>query len=451
MGEQPRDAENTTRAFFKEYMVNRNVEATLGWLTDDVHWIGTGKGEYSCGKEQVLNALEQEFSLDPDAYQLIWEDIRENRLTPDCAVMQGRLTVVRTLPDGKEFAMGARLTSACVRTAEGFRVASIHASAPAGIQEEGEFFPLSFAESVSREYARRMGRSALELLGKNIPGGMLGTYLESGFPLYYVNDRMLAYLGYTYEEFSQATRGRVANCIHPQDRERVYGVIQEAFGKSRDYEVRYRIQKKSGQYIHVYETGSFAQAEDGRDICLCVVRDISAQVEAEDRLKQENLEKERQASRYDQLFQSVLCGIMQWKALDREHIVFKNANRESIRILGYASIWRIRSLVTLNSFPTSSSVLGWPSSSPNRSTITWRSLSFKSPSRASICSLSITDSTFPSGVSALLSATKSPRLESSSSPMGVSKDAGSLAICMISITLSSDISRASASSVTDGS
>ena len=210
MGEQPRDAENTTRAFFKEYMVNRNVEATLGWLTDDVHWIGTGKGEYSCGKEQVLNALEQEFSLDPDAYQLIWEDIRENRLTPDCAVMQGRLTVVRTLPDGKEFAMGARLTSACVRTAEGFRVASIHASAPAGIQEEGEFFPLSFAESVSREYARRMGRSALELLGKNIPGGMLGTYLESGFPLYYVNDRMLAYLGYTYEEFSQATRGRVA-------------------------------------------------------------------------------------------------------------------------------------------------------------------------------------------------------------------------------------------------
>ena len=51
----------------------------------------------------------------------------------------------------------------------------------------------------------------------------------------------------------------------------------------------------------------------------------------------------------------------------------------------------------------------------------------------------------------MLSATKSPRLESSSSPMGVSKDAGSLAICMISITLSSDISSASASSETDGS
>ena len=352
MGEQPRDAENTTRAFFKEYMVNRNVEATLDWLMDDVQWIGTGKGEYSCGKEQVLKALDQEFSLDPDAYQIIWEDIKESRLTSDCAVMQGRLTVVRILSDGKNFAMGVRVTSTCVRTAKGFKVASIHASVPADFQEEGEFFPLSFAESVSEEYARRMGRSALELLGKTIPGGMLGTYFEPGFPLYYVNDRMLDCLGYTYEEFSQDSQGMVGNCIHPQDRERVYGVVRDAFGKVRDYGVRYRIRKKNGRYIHVYETGNFAQAEDGRDICLSVVRDISAEVEAEERLKQENREKERQASRYDQLFQSVLCGIMQWKPLDRERVVFKNANRESIRILGYEpeefwshGVWQWKELI----------------------------------------------------------------------------------------------------------
>ena len=352
MEEQPRDAENTTRAFFKEYMVNRNVEATLDWLMDDVQWIGTGKGEYSCGKEQVLKALDQEFSLDPDAYQIIWEDIKESRLTSDCAVMQGRLTVVRILSDGKNFAMGVRVTSTCVRTAKGFKVASIHASVPADFQEEGEFFPLSFAESVSEEYARRMGRSALELLGKTIPGGMLGTYCEPGFPLYYVNDRMLDCLGYTYEEFSQDSQGMVGNCIHPQDRERVYGVVRDAFGKVRDYGVRYRIRKKNGQYIYVYETGNFAQAEDGRDICLSVVRDISAEVEAEERLKQETGKKERQASRYDQLFQSVLCGIMQWKPLDRERVVFKNANRESIRILGYEpeefwshGVWQWKELI----------------------------------------------------------------------------------------------------------
>ena len=54
-----------------------------------------------------------------------------------CAVMQGRLTVVRTLPDGRNFAMGVRFTSTCVRTSEGFKVAFIHASAAADFHEEG--------------------------------------------------------------------------------------------------------------------------------------------------------------------------------------------------------------------------------------------------------------------------------------------------------------------------
>ena len=56
-----------------------------------------------------------------------------------------------------------------------------------------------------------------------------------------------------------------------------------------------------------------------------------------------------------------------------------------------------------------------------------------------------------SGVTVLLSATKSPKFESSSSPIGVSSHAGSLAICMISSTFSSVISNAVASSLVDGS
>lgn len=58
---------------------------------------------------------------------------------------------------------------------------------------------------------------------------------------------------------------------------------------------------------------------------------------------------------------------------------------------------------------------------------------------------------FASGVTVLLSATKSPRFESSSSPIGVSSDAGSLAIYIISNTFSSVISSASANSLVDGS
>ena len=117
--------------FLRNTWVNRNVEATLD-LMDDVQWIGTGKGEYSCGKEQVLEALEQEFSLDPDAYQLIWEDISGRTASPLTAPScRAGLLWCAYFPIGENFAMGVRVTSTCVRTAEGFKVSSIHASVPA--------------------------------------------------------------------------------------------------------------------------------------------------------------------------------------------------------------------------------------------------------------------------------------------------------------------------------
>lgn len=68
-------------------------------------------------------------------------------------------------------------------------------------------------------------------------------------------------------------------------------------------------------------------SEDGREICISVIRDISAEVEARERL-------EKQAARYDHLFQSVLTGIVQY-SLTGCGVAFKNANQEAIRIFGY--------------------------------------------------------------------------------------------------------------------
>lgn len=46
-------------------------------------------------------------------------------------------------------------------------------------------------------------------------------------------------------------------------------------------------------------------------------------------------ETERQKQRYNNLFQSVLCGIIQYSMMDNGLARFKNANKEAIRILGY--------------------------------------------------------------------------------------------------------------------
>ena len=206
-------------------------------------------------------------------------------------------------------------------------------SCPAGPDRtDEEFFPASTLDR--GELERQLGNKAIDILGKSIPGGMMGGYLEPDFPLYYVNDDMLAYLGYTYREFVEAIDGRVINCMHPDDRERVERAVEEAFSQELDYEVKYRMGKKDGSYIWVNDIGRKGRSVDGRNICISVIRDITAEVEAREQLKQQAREQERQAQQYDRLFQSMLCGIVHYRLTGR-HVVFKRANREAIRIFGY--------------------------------------------------------------------------------------------------------------------
>src|SRR3981189_3071341 len=96
----------------------------------------------------------------------------------------------------------------------------------------------------------------------------------------------------------------------------------------------------------------------------------------------------------------------------------------------------MRSRVTPNRFPTSSSV-GWcPSIRPNLSCSTRRSRGVSVSSTSSTSECSIVRDAASDGDTASLSSTKSPRWESSSSPIGVSSETGSCETFTISRTFS---------------
>lgn len=185
-------------------------------------------------------------------------------------------------------------------------------------------------------FNRHIHSHALDILDKSIPGGMMGGYLEPGFPLYFINDRMLQHLGYTYASFVDAIGGLVANCMHPDDRERVDRAVEAAFAKGQEYEVQYRMISRKSGYIWVNDIGKKGMSEDGRAVCISVVRDITEEVEAKNRLKNEARQNEHQAQRYNNLLRSMLCGIVQFRH-DRatDTVVFREANPEAIRIFGY--------------------------------------------------------------------------------------------------------------------
>ena len=85
----------------------------------------------------------------------------------------------------------------------------------------------------------------------------MGGYAEEGFPLYYINDQMLSCLGYTMQEFLEATGGRMTGCIHPKDRIQAERAAQKCAAQDEICAVRCRMVKKDGGVLgrHSGQTG----------------------------------------------------------------------------------------------------------------------------------------------------------------------------------------------------
>lgn len=346
------DAQKIIKVFFDAYLVQRDIEATLACLMEEIQWIGTGKNEVVHGYEQARIALQEEFAQDGEHYRLEWTDIQGSVVSDDCAMLRCEMNVLRPVSSGWLSVLQLRVSACCIQTVVGCRIASLHASMPSEVQAEDEYYPIAFIEEEGQRLLGEFAPKTLELLGKSIPGGIMSGYVEPEFPLYYINEQMLQYLGYDYESFVASIDGKVINGIHPDDREWVTKAVMDAFSRGEDYEVRYRMLKCDGSYIYVNDIGKQIEAAEGRQVCLSVVRDISAEVEADEKLRQENLEKLRQAQRYDELMRSALCGIVQYSIEADGSLIFKNANREAIRIFGYEpeefwakEVWQISDVV----------------------------------------------------------------------------------------------------------
>lgn len=338
---QPGDAVRAVKRFFDAYLTQRDIEATMDCLTEEVQWVGTGRSEMVYGREQAKQALLMEFSQAPGSCHIEYESLEEVLISERCAAV---LLTASVYPDEMDAdIIWFRVSAVCVsQKDEECRIAAVHASTPDSRQEEGEFFPASGLSRFEMEY--QLGSRALDIIGRSIPGGMMGAYMEPpDFPLYYINDFLLDYLGYTYEEYTEAIDGKLINCVHPEDRGLVESIVTDACLGDRPYEVQYRMRKKDGSYIWVNDVGKLGRSEDGRDICLSVVRDITVEIESRQRLEEQAEEQKRQAGQYDHLFQSVLCGIVQYRLTDGR-VVFIRANREAVRLFGYTEeeFWKIK-------------------------------------------------------------------------------------------------------------
>lgn len=333
--------EQAMKGFLQAYLGERNLHKAVSYLDKKVQWIGTGAEEHSCSYQETVSALQEELLTEPWPYGYRFQTFQCTQIDEKTQTFFILLTAASRSPEFDASSIPVRITAACHLGENGWKIVSIHFSTPNIQQAVGEYYPGGWKEE-ERSFSRDMRGSFLDILNRSISGGMIGCYLQPGLPVYYINQNMLDYLGYAYDEFEKATGNLIANCVHPEDWPGLDNVITQAMKKDQEYDVRYRIRKRDGAYIWVSDIGKKAWNENGVPICIGVVRDITEEIAAKDELEQESLEKKRQAEEYSHIFNSVFCGIVQYR-MDREgRVEFVKANREAIRIFGYPpeEFWR---------------------------------------------------------------------------------------------------------------
>lgn len=132
---------------------------------------------------------------------------------------------------------------------------------------------------------RRQGDEQLAFLMDCIAGGMMGYYLEDGLPLYFINSRMLDFLGYrSQKDYALAVEGMISNSICAEDRSLFQNVICRQLETRNEYETEYRMIKENGDLIWVSSKGKKTVTTDGREAVVCLCVDISEQKEYENQL-----------------------------------------------------------------------------------------------------------------------------------------------------------------------
>lgn len=263
--------------FLDIYLNHRDVEGTLSLVTDDVYSIGTGVQEIAHNKEELrkLICLEVEQLPFPIIYSL--DTYQEKEIAPGVFTCISNITTQIQL-EGQPIIQYATRLTAGFRNVEGIYLAyQLHMSEPSNTQDAHEFFPVHYSTVESTQIDTAEQFELVDLMKRLLPGGAMGGYVEPGFPLYFINDELLQWLGYTYEEFIEENGRRTVNAMHPDDASMVETTVSDAFAIGNEYTVEYRMRKKDRTYIWVRDIGRKSITSEGRIAIISIIVDISGE------------------------------------------------------------------------------------------------------------------------------------------------------------------------------
>ena len=262
------------KSFCQYLFVERDCERLLSLLTQDICWLGNAHNEDVCSLEQAQSYFLSEIAAMPGNYQM------EVAAEKQCALGAQSGTAMLRL----HLTCGEISTSAGVlivtKPEDGTeKICSLQMAVIDAVRQPGEDY-------ITTKSKQKIANAKTELALSTMSGGLMGGYMKPGFSFYFINERMVAYLGYDDQnDFVADIDGMIENCMHPDDRARVNALVAQQIAASGSYAVDYRMKKKDGSYIWVHDIGKKALAENDAPVIISACYDIT-----EERQKQAELD-----------------------------------------------------------------------------------------------------------------------------------------------------------------
>ena len=140
-------------------------------------------------------------------------------------------------------------------------------------------FVLLRAQLRRREESERRFSTLVE----NLPGMVYRCENDPHWTMRYVSRAAHTLTGYAPADLIGNARAAYADLIHPEDRQRVWEEVQQAIGAGRPFQLEYRIDRRDGNLIWVWEQGCAVPDKDheGATVLEGLVLDVTERKQAE--------------------------------------------------------------------------------------------------------------------------------------------------------------------------
>ena len=320
-------APQLTAEIMRAHYCEHDLDKILPLFHETLTWIGAGEDQICYDYETIKDFFLRTYAEKavPDCI-ITDEDYRLVSWDEHSCLVAGRCWIATKPETGYVIRAHQRVTFSYKLVDGELKITLIHISNPYAEMREGEDFPAQIGRQ-SYEYLQRLlveKSRQIALLNSTVSSGLKANWDDEYYSLFYVNEGLCRMLGYTEEELMAKCRGRMTELVYPPDLPQALTDCERCFANSLTYSTEYRMQRKDGKFIWVWDTGSKSKNEEGKTVINSVIVDITERRHTNDTIR-------RQKAFFQSLYDTTLCALVQYDL----NGTFLNANAFTFDVIGY--------------------------------------------------------------------------------------------------------------------